>query len=801
MTRIKRHFSRHPHTRSTRFAAATESLERRLLLSSAVVNTTADVTHAAGSAVVSLRDAINIANKSTTPTTITFSPTAFATAKTITLNGNALELSGKQAVTITGPAAGVTVNGNNASMDFVIDKGVTSTVSGLTVSGGNNPGYGGGIVNNGALTLKGVSVTGNTSYAGGIENTGTLVITNSSVSNNNGDGIENKSGAVMTLTNVTISGNSNLFSGGIENDGIATLNSVTVSGNKATGYASVGGFNPGDDGGIGNNGKMTLIDCTVSGNSCVGGVGGGISNISNTGVGALTLIDSTVSGNTAGRSGGGLWIDPSSSSTVIQNSIIAGNQVGDGGTGPDVFGAVHSNGYNLVGKTNGSSGWKSTDLTGTVAKPLDAKLAPLANNGGPTQTMLPKAGSPAINAGDPNYNPAVAGLTDQRGFARLTDGNIIGAISRLDIGAVEVAGNIVVTAKVDDAVGSSYTAAKLSLRDAIVMANANSRASNITFASAVRGTITLNGSALTPVGNETIAGPGAGSLTISGAGRSGVFRVTAGTITISGLTLTGGNAGSGGGGALYNRGNLTLTSDTITASNASQGGGIYNAGTAMLTNCTVSGNTAANAGGGIFQVPNILGSGPATLTLNSSTVSGNSAATGGGGIFNSSGPSTVKLFNSTVAGNKSSTGAGGGIDNAGALNLTNATVSGNTAKTGGGLANTGSATANNTILSANSGGDVSGNLASTSAFNLIGTGGGLTNGKNGNQIGVTNPLLGPLANNGGPTLTMTLLAGSKAINAGSNALTVGPNGKPLATDQRGDPRIVGGRVDIGAVEV
>ena len=93
-----------------------------------------------------------------------------------------------------------------------------------------------------------------------------------------------------------------------------------------------------------------------------------------------------------------------------------------------------------------------------------------------------------------------------------------------------------------------------------------------------------------------------------------------------------------------------------------------------------------------------------------------------------------------------------------------------------------------------------------SANNLIGTGGGnsgLTNGSNGNQVGVADPGLGTLANNGGPTETIALLAGSPAIDAGSNALAVDPHGSPLTTDQRGAgfPRIVNGTVDIGAFEV
>ena len=101
--------------------------------------------------------------------------------------------------------------------------------------------------------------------------------------------------------------------------------------------------------------------------------------------------------------------------------------------------------------------------------------------------------------------------------------------------------------------------------------------------------------------------------------------------------------------------------------------------------------------------------------------------------------------------------------------------------------------------------DIAGTVATTSAYNLIGTGGsgGLTNGTNGNQVGVANPGLGTLANNGGPTQTIALLPGSPAIDKGSNALAVDPTtGKPLTTDQRGPGfvRIVNGTVDIGAYE-
>ena len=102
-------------------------------------------------------------------------------------------------------------------------------------------------------------------------------------------------------------------------------------------------------------------------------------------------------------------------------------------------------------------------------------------------------------------------------------------------------------------------------------------------------------------------------------------------------------------------------------------------------------------------------------------------------------------------------------------------------------------------------GDGEGTVSDLSAYNLLGTGGntGLTSGgSNDNLVGVANPELGMLANNGGPTQTIALLAGSPAITAGSVSLAVNPQGSSLATDQRGAgfPRVVNGKVDIGAFE-
>ena len=127
-----------------------EPLEPRMLLSlvqgpAIVVNTITDGTDSLGSGVVSLRDAIAMADSSSTPTTITFDPTVFATAQTIVLTGGQLELSNtNEPTTIIGPAAGVTISGNNASRVLQVDCNVTAAISGAVITNGIQRGAAGG---------------------------------------------------------------------------------------------------------------------------------------------------------------------------------------------------------------------------------------------------------------------------------------------------------------------------------------------------------------------------------------------------------------------------------------------------------------------------------------------------------------------------------------------------------------------------------------------------------------------------------------------------------------------------------
>jgi predicted outer membrane repeat protein len=317
---------------------------------------------------------------------------------------------------------------------------VRSTVSHNVAGSLNLPGgQGGGIFGPGTVTLTNSAVIRNTSaHDGGGLTTNTVNLTNSIVSGNTaiaGDGAVDA--VTVNLTNSTVSGNTAFSSGGISGVTV-TLTNSTVSGNTAIG---------GDGGGIsgdtvtltnstvsGNTAKgngggidaptVTLTNSTVSGNTAVSANGGGIDAIT------LTLLNVTVTDNSA-KVGGGVLLRNGGTSSV-RNTIIAGNQVAFDGVNPDVAGLFTSGGHNLIGDGTGGGGFANgtkADQVGTAANPIDPRLGPLANNGGPTQTHALLAGSPAIDRGDNTLVPA----TDQRGGGFLRS---VGGVT--DIGAFEV---------------------------------------------------------------------------------------------------------------------------------------------------------------------------------------------------------------------------------------------------------------------------------------------------------------------------------------------------------------------------
>ncbi len=271
----------------------------------------------------------------------------------------------------------------------------------------------------------------------------------------------------------------------------------------------------------------------------------------------------------------------------------------------------------------------------------------------------------------------------------------------------------------------------------------------------------------------SIIGEGADSTIIDGAMLDRVFHVTGPiNVEISGVTIRNGNAGPTG----------PVESPDLFIFD---GGGLLfqAAGPSTLTDVIVTGNFAEGFGGGIANEAFD------NLTLINSTISLNEATGGGGGIYIDG---TATLTNSNVSGNTA--GSGGGVFNDGTAELTSSTVSGNTAGSGGGIRNDSDATATlkNAIVANSSPDDCSGGTTSA-GYNLDsdGTCGLAAAG----DISSSDPLLGPLADNGGPTQTHALLAGSPAIDTASDDCP------PPITDQRGVTRPQGPACDIGAYEV
>ena len=286
----------------------------------------------------------------------------------------------------------------------------------------------------------------------------------------------------------------------------------------------------------------------------------------------------------------------------------------------------------------------------------------------------------------------------------------------------------------------------------------------------------------------------------------GIFFFSGGTLVVENSRIAGNTSTittGGGGGGVYFFGQalasppagftpdtLVFRNSTVEGNNAGRhGGGIYVEtffGTLLVQNCTISGNTATQSGGGVCGTVG----GDGLLLFQNSTVSGNTAGTAGGGIVIVEGDYSATLQNTTVTGNTA-----------------NGTAA---AQGGGGIARTslipGTITIVNSVVSANNnpGGsapDIRVNAQGTTRvnFSAVGSSSGFTlaAGSGNNRPFGENPMLGPLADNGGPTQTRMPLFGSPLTNNGSNT-----NAAQFTTDQRGPgfPRVSGAAVDIGAVE-
>ncbi|MAT99985.1 MAG: hypothetical protein CL608_22825 [Anaerolineaceae bacterium] len=470
----------------------------------------------------------------------------------------------------------------------------------------------------------------------------------------------------------------------------------------------------------------------------------------------VTLNNSTVFSNSATTNGGGVYLQ--SGILTLQNSEVVTNTAAlDGGGIYTLRGDITSD--------NSSINYNSADRAGGVFVNLDTASLTLnsgeiAFNTGSTEVDLTNfpgggifvaAGTATLNGGEIKSNHAYrgGGILVSSGQVTLNDAQIISNTATYG-GGVYVLNT-----------GSWFT------QTAGIIATNQSTA-----------TVEFGGGGLY-IFNGNAALLGGSVMTNTAASFGGGMEVRFGTLLVDGATIADNQSGA-------------------------MGGGIYNSGgDVTIQDSLVSGNIAASNGGGIATS---YDDGPSQTSIENSAILSNAAgsvAAGGGVSINNDpglGGGVITLTNVTLSGNSAGNGAGLATEESSTATLTNVTISENSANNnGGGLSNsTGTLTVGNSIIynnTAPSGNNCSGTISSA-GNNMDGDG---SCNLNASGDTVDNPLLQPLALNGGDTLNYALGSGSPAIDAGSDTLCP-------ATDQRGNLRPIDGdgdstpTCDIGAYE-
>lgn len=734
---------------------------------------------------------------------------------------------------------------------------VTVTISDMTISG-DSPTVGGALRNSGTLTLARVDVRESIAVAGGgiynaaggnltaIDSTIALNTATGTASATGGAGIYNQGGTV-TLQNSTVTGNgANAKAGGIWNGagGTLTLEESTVRDNTATT----------DGGGIYNDGQLTLRRSTLTANNTQPpflpefpglGIGGAIfnndsgvidmtnstvvNNQAHTGSGLHNRGQATLTHSTFGRNqvralGNAVNITAVAGQVNVRGTILTTDNLDPNSASPNgncarSGGAITSLGYNL---TDDNCLGGATDLNAVI------RLGPLQDNGGPTLTRAPLANSPAIDA-IPAGECTVT--SDQRGLPRpFGAGCEIGAVeieaptaptitidtpadnTRVSAGSAivlsgsanhpvdgdlsdsiqwhsDLAGALgsgatinvnlavgvhTITAQVTSGEGTTAEASITLLVCVADVSNESELATAIACANAAAGgtetialvndiTLSTATTALNNPSGTTILIDGNGH-SVDGGGHDSVFVIAANT-TVEMRQLTIQNGGGNGGAGIRNGGVLTLVestvhNNTVSPVSGTAGGGIANSGILTLVRSTVSGNRAPAAGG-------IISFDGSSLTVENSTISGNQATAGGAGaLWIMAGAQATLRF---------------------------ATISDNSGVIFGGLYNNGTLDFAGTIIANHTNGDCTNDGGSVTdvGFNLVEDGSCIS----ASSSSGGDPQLGPLADNGGPTLTHALLTGSPA----SDVIPALPT-CPLPIDQRGVARPQDLACDIGAVE-
>ncbi|QDT04721.1 putative outer membrane protein PmpB precursor [Rubripirellula lacrimiformis] len=713
-------------------------------------------------------------------------------------------------------------------------------------------GNGGGILNTGTLRVTGTAITANSAAraGGGIENSGTLELFSTTLGNNvtgiNGGGLHVSDNGVVTIADGAVTGNTAGREGGglWNNSSLMTVDGTTLSGNTASGDAA-------DDGGgaIFNNGgtlmvrTVTIINNTADGAS---GSGGGIMNLG----GTLLVDSSSITNNVANRAGGGIE-STSGSSTSLTDVTLSANTAGPSGSAaPGSGGGLHVTGAGSVSITgttvagnvaaseggglwNGSARMTLSDviISGNTASgdAFDQGGGGVFNSSGTVriddQTRIEgnvadgAAGSGGGILNDAGGTLIVADSIIRQNIANRAGGGIeTGTNSTVVMTDVTLDQNQAGTAPATAAPGNGgglhvSGSGDVTIIGGIVSDNqAASEGGGLWNGS---GRMIVDGTTVsqnTASGNAADQGGGglfneAGELIVrgnsmiiqnvangtSGSG-GGILNNVGASLVIQNSEVSSNAASRAGGGIEDNAGSsTTITNSRLTnntaASSPGNGGALHvtGAGNVSIVSTTVAGNTASNEGGGLWN------SAVGIMSVSRSTLSGNEAIDGGG-IFGDGAGGSLSVVNTTISDN-TAMGKGGGMSvEGGALTLIGVTVAQNAAAVGGGINyETTSAIISNSILATNTATtnpNGAGALAS-GGNNLFGDPTGLIITGSTDPVDV-DPLLGPLSDNGGPTLTHALLAGSPALDAGAMF--------GLTQDQRGVARPQGPAIDIGAFE-
>jgi hypothetical protein len=809
--------------------AASSSFPAALRHEPGVVATTRQVANCNDSGSGSLRDVIAASGDQDTVNLTDLR------CSTITLTSGAIDVTTQHLHIYSRNLGAVTIDGGGTDRIFNHQPPGYGRLylQGVNVTNGSSAGNGGCIYSSYAVYLNNVVIsncrahTSATQASGGaIYTKSNLTLGNSKVTSSTAVSDETFAtggglyvGGNFSASYSTISGNhaysnaTTSYGGGAFLRGRTYISNSTIDNNKAVrigGIALAGGPYQ----------TAQITNSTISGNSASAFMGGVYSGVQ------LKVVNSTIAFNCADATEflpgyiAGIGLQNSQVPPDIQSSIIANNTICPAARSADtILDTPYDISFHGVGDITGAN---NLIVTSAVTLPTDTvrsdpQLAPLAENGGITRTHALSSTSPAIDAG----NNAANLPFDQRS---MWSARVVGAAA--DIGAYEL-----------QSIGPTRQVANCndggpdSLRDVIGRSQSGD---GVDLSALACSSITLtNGAIEIPQDNLRLLGPGAQALKIDGNNQDRVLHHSgSGTLELRGLMLVNGyshytppSETFGTGGCLRSAGrvlgddvvlagckaqtspytcvgggafaldlelkNSIVSHNSCTSMLQTSAGGGLGAGILVLDRTTVSDNIAAapsgySLGGGF--------AGLLTETVTSSTVSGNRADRGGGAFF-----STMTLTNSTISGN-SAFGKGGGLYGI-YLQMFNSTVAFNANTTSAAPAAGGIYVIKRSELESSI---VSGNTQNSTPYDFGGVA-TLLVGAN-NLIGVStiippldtitdDPHLGPLQDNGGPTLTHALLPGSPAIDAGNNVAD-------LADDQRGGgfARVSGASADIGAYE-